>query len=108
VTRLLLCGVLSLVVSGCLGLCPDGLLTCLLVGGLLESKRVLQCGKWRLFASFGVYGGKGIIRALRIWKVSWRRFYPHFTIRCIFWIMAYVHHLSFSFDDFLARFSRSI
>jgi len=24
------------------------------------------------------------------------------------WTMAYVHHLSFSFDDFLARFSRSI
>jgi len=29
---------------------------------------VLQCGKWRLLVSFGAYGGKEIIRALRIWR----------------------------------------
>jgi hypothetical protein len=32
--------------SGCLGLCLDGLSTCLLVGGSLEGLRVLRCEKW--------------------------------------------------------------
>jgi hypothetical protein len=45
---LLLCGVLFPVVSGCLGLCPDRLSTCLLVGGPLEGRGVLWCGKLRL------------------------------------------------------------
>jgi hypothetical protein len=56
----------------------------LLVGDPLESQGVLRCEKWRLFASFGAYGGKGAIGALRIWKVPWRRFYPNFTLHCTF------------------------
>jgi hypothetical protein len=63
---LLLYGVLSSVVSGCLGLCPDGLSTYLVVGGLLEGQGVLRLGKWHLFAFFGAYGGKETIGALRI------------------------------------------
>jgi hypothetical protein len=55
---LLLCGVLFPIVSGCLGLCPDRLSTCLLVGGPLEGRGVLWCGKLRLLASFGAYGEK--------------------------------------------------
>jgi hypothetical protein len=34
-----------LVVSGCPRLCLDGLSTCSLVGGPLEGRGVLQCGK---------------------------------------------------------------
>lgn len=41
----LLCGVVSLVVLGCLGLYPDELSTCLFVGGLLEGHGVLWCRK---------------------------------------------------------------
>jgi hypothetical protein len=44
-TWLLLCGVISLVVSGCIGLCPDGFSICLLVGGPVEGRGVLWCGK---------------------------------------------------------------
>jgi hypothetical protein len=57
------------VVSRCLGLCLDGLSTCLLVGGPLKGQGALQFGKWHLFASFGAYGGKETIGVLRIWKV---------------------------------------
>jgi len=46
-------------------LCLDGLLICLLVGGLQASRGVLRCGKWLPFASFCAYGGKEITRALR-------------------------------------------
>jgi hypothetical protein len=47
-----------------------------------SSRQILW--KWGQFASIGVYGGNGTIRALRIWKVPWRRFYPRFTKRCTF------------------------
>jgi len=53
--------------------------TYLLVGGPLEGQGTLRFEKWRLFASFGAYGGKETIGALRIWKVPWKRFYPCFT-----------------------------
>ena len=43
---------------GCPGLCLDVLLTCLIVGGSLAGQGVMQCGKWYILASFGVYGGK--------------------------------------------------
>jgi hypothetical protein len=37
-----------------------------------------------------------------------KEIYPRFILRCIFGLhIAYVHSLSFSFDDFLASFSRS-
>jgi len=36
------------------------------------------------FASFGTYGGKWTIGALRIWKISWRRFYSRSTLHCTF------------------------
>jgi hypothetical protein len=42
---LLLCEVLSLAVLGCLDLCLDELSTCLRVGGSLEGRRVMRCGK---------------------------------------------------------------
>jgi hypothetical protein len=42
---LLSCGILSSAVSGCLGLCLDGLLTCLHVGGHLVDQGVLLFGK---------------------------------------------------------------
>ena len=56
-----------LVVLGCLGLCLDGFSICLLVGGPLEGRGVLQGGKWCLFSFVGSYGGKEIIGALRTW-----------------------------------------
>jgi hypothetical protein len=49
----------------------------MLVGGSLEGQGALRFGKWRLFASFGAYGGKETIRALRIWKVYWKRMFYH-------------------------------
>jgi len=64
-------------------LCLDGLLICLLVGGLQASRGVLRCGKWRPFASFGAYGGKEIIGALRTWRRPLKNFYPPITL-CIF------------------------
>jgi hypothetical protein len=60
-TWLLSCGIFSLVVLECLGLCLDGLLTCLHVGGHLVDQGVLLFGKWRLFVSFDAYGGKETI-----------------------------------------------
>jgi hypothetical protein len=62
---LLLYGALSSVASECLGLCPDELSTCLRVSSPLESQGALQFEKWHLFASFGAYGGKETIGALR-------------------------------------------
>jgi hypothetical protein len=64
---LLLYGILFSVALGCPGLCFIKFSICLLPGGLRVG-RVLQCGKWRLLVSFGAYGGKEIIRALRIWR----------------------------------------
>jgi hypothetical protein len=51
---LLLYGVF-LAASGCLGLCLDGLSTCLRVGGPLEGQGVLRCGKWCPLAFFGLF-----------------------------------------------------
>jgi hypothetical protein len=45
---LTLCGLLSLRVLVCLGLCLGESLTCLLVGGRLEGRGVLRFGKWCL------------------------------------------------------------
>jgi hypothetical protein len=61
VTWLLLCEILSLAVSVCLGLCLDGLLTCLHVGGHLTK----LFGKWHLFVSSGAFGGKETIEVLK-------------------------------------------
>jgi hypothetical protein len=61
----------SSAVSGYLRLCPDGLSTCLLVGGPLEGQGALWFEKLHLFASFGAYRGNETIGALRIWKVPW-------------------------------------
>jgi hypothetical protein len=76
-------------------LCSDRLSTYFLVGGILVGQ-ALRCGKWRLFASFGVYEGKETIGALRIWKGPWRRFHPLFTIHCTFglWLMCTLCHLA--------------
>jgi hypothetical protein len=65
---LLLCGVFSFAASGCFGLCLDGLLTCLHIGGRLEGLGVMRCEKWCPLAFFGLFGGRGIIGALRIWR----------------------------------------
>jgi hypothetical protein len=81
---LLLYGVHSSIVLGCLELCPNRLSTCLLVGGPLEGQEALWFGKWQLFASFGAYGEIETIVALRIWKVPWKRFYPRSTLLCTF------------------------
>jgi hypothetical protein len=43
---------------GCLGLCLDGLSTCLRVGGPLEGLGVLRGGKWCPLAFFGLFGGR--------------------------------------------------
>jgi hypothetical protein len=72
---LLLCGILSLVVSVCLGLCLDGLLTCLHVGGHLADEGVLFFGKWNLFVSSGAFGGKETIGVLKTWKEPWKRLF---------------------------------
>lgn len=55
---LLLCRILYLAVSVCLGLCLDGLLTYLHVGGHLADQGVLLFGKWHLFVSSSAFGGK--------------------------------------------------
>jgi hypothetical protein len=62
---LLFCRILSSAVSGCLGLCLDGLLACLHVSGHLVDQGVLLFGKWRLFVSFDAYGGKETIGVLK-------------------------------------------
>jgi len=67
-TWLLLCGILSSIVSVYLGLCQDGLLTCLHVGGHLVDQGVLLFGKWHLFVSSGAFGGKETRGALKTWK----------------------------------------
>jgi hypothetical protein len=67
----------SLSCFGCLGLCLDGFSICLLVGGPLEGRGVLQCGKWCLFSFVGAYGGKEIIGALRTWGGHWRLLLPY-------------------------------
>jgi hypothetical protein len=81
---LLLCGVLSSVVLGCLGLYPDGLSTCLLVGSPLEGQGMLWFGKLSLFAPFGAYGEKETRGTLRIWKIPWKKFYHRSTLLCTF------------------------
>jgi hypothetical protein len=43
---------------GCLGLCLDKLLICLLVGVLPKTLEVQLFGRWCLCASCGVFGGK--------------------------------------------------
>ena len=89
--------------EGCLGLCPNRFSICLLVGSPLEGQGVLQCGKWRLFAFFGAYGGKETIGALRTLEKILASFYHTLYL----WVTAYVSPLSISFDDFLVRFSLS-
>jgi hypothetical protein len=59
------CGLLSLLVLVCLGLCLTKSLTCLVAGGRLEG-RVLRFGRWYRHAFFGVFGTKEIIGVLRI------------------------------------------
>jgi hypothetical protein len=54
---LMLCGVLSLLVLVCLGLCLEVCLTCI-VGGRLEGRGVLRYGRWCRHAFFGVFGQK--------------------------------------------------
>jgi uncharacterized membrane protein YgdD (TMEM256/DUF423 family) len=49
-----------------LGLYLDELLTCMHVGGLLVALRVLLCGRLYLFVFYGVFGGKGFIKVLKI------------------------------------------
>jgi len=58
-------GVFFSLALGCLGLCLDVLLICMIAGSPLVGQRVLRCGKWYLCASFGVYGGKEIVEILR-------------------------------------------
>jgi len=43
---------------GCLGLCLDEYLICMLVSGLLAVLEVLLFGRWCLCTFYGVYGGK--------------------------------------------------
>jgi len=97
------CGILSSAVSGCLGLCLDGLLTCLHVGGHLVDQGVLLFEKWCLFVSFGAYGRKETIGVLKTWKRS----FLCSTTLCIVGTSAYVHPLYISFSDFLTHFSTS-
>jgi hypothetical protein len=65
---LTLCGVLSLLVLVCFGLCLGESLTYLLVGGRLEGRGVLQFGRWCRHALFDMFGRKEIIDVSRIWR----------------------------------------
>lgn len=90
----------------CLGLCLDGLLTCLHVGSHLADQGVLLFGKWPLFVSSGAFGGKETIEVLKTWKEPWKTlslFYH--SLYC--WTSAYVQPLFISFFDLLSRFSIS-
>jgi hypothetical protein len=85
------------------GLCLDGFSICLLAGCLRVGRGVLRCGK-RLLASFGAYGGKEIIEALRFGEDLGEDFIlllPHFVSLTT----TYVSPFSFSFNDFLTPFS---
>jgi hypothetical protein len=84
VTWLLLYGVFTLAASRCLGICLDGLSTCLRVDGPLEGQGVLRCEKWCPIAFFGLFGRRGIIGTLRVWRDPWRIFYHLYSILCIF------------------------
>jgi hypothetical protein len=101
----LLCGTPSLVILGCLGLCLDGFLTCLPIGGLLEGG-VLWFGRWCVLTSFSVYGGKGTIGALSTWRGHWRTLYPlsffFFFHMLYLWTTMFVSHLLISYDDFFS------
>jgi hypothetical protein len=48
---------------------------------------VLRSRKWCPCASFGVYGRKGTIGALKIWRGLWRTFYPIVFILRIFGLL---------------------
>jgi len=57
---------------GCLGLCLDKLLTCLLVGGLLVALRVLLCRRRCFLVFCCVFARKEIIKVLRTARKRWR------------------------------------
>jgi hypothetical protein len=67
----------------CLGLCLDGLLTCLHVGGHLADQGVLLFGKWHIFVSSSAFGGKETIEVLKTWKEPWKRLFLCSIILCI-------------------------
>jgi hypothetical protein len=100
-----LCGVLSLLVLVCLGLCLRKSLTCLLVGGHLESQRVPQFERWCQHAFFGVFGRKEIIG--EDWERSLEDILASFLHTLFLWTVDFVSPLSLSFSDFLNRFSIS-
>jgi hypothetical protein len=64
-------GVPFLVVLGCHGLCLEVLLIYLIVSGPMAGLGLMQCKKWCLCASSGVYGKKGMICTLRVEKGHW-------------------------------------
>jgi len=96
---LTLCGVLSLLILGCLGLCLGESLTCLLVGGRLEGRGVLQFGRWCRHAFFGSCF-EDLQRSLEDILTS-------FFHTLYLWTVAFVSPLSLSFGNFLVRFSLS-
>jgi hypothetical protein len=102
-----LCGVLSLLVLVCLGLCLGEFLTCLLVGGCLEGRGVLRFGIWCRHALFGVFGRKKNNRCSEDLERSLEDILASFFHTLYLWMVAFVSHLSLSFGDFLVRFTLS-
>jgi hypothetical protein len=102
---LMLCGVLSLLVLVCLGLCLEESLTCLLVGGRLESRRVLRFGRWCRHAFFGVFERNNM--CFEDLERSLKDILASFFNTLYLWTVAFVSPLSLSFGDFLVCFSLS-
>ena len=88
------CGMFSLVILGCLGLCLDELSTCMLIGGLPAALRMLLCGKWYLRVFWSIFERKRMTKILKAVREHCRRFKSFSSKVCIFgWL------LLFSFSD---------
>jgi hypothetical protein len=95
--------VLSLLVLVCLGLCLGEFLTCLIVGGYLESRGVPRFGRWCRHAFFDVLKERNN-RCFENLERSLDNILASFLHTLYFWTVAFVSPLLLSFGDFLHRF----
>jgi hypothetical protein len=99
-----LCGILSSLDLVCLGLCLGEFSICLLVGGILEGRRVLRFGRWCQYAFFGVWKERNL-RCFEDVESSMEDILVLFFHTLYLWMVAFLSPLSLSFVDFLGRFS---
>jgi hypothetical protein len=77
-------GLFFSIALGCLGLCLDVSLICMIVGGPLVGQGALRCGKCCLRAAFGVYGRKRMIEISRRMRGLWVILFLCYLKLCIF------------------------